>query len=80
MKENKNLVTRFAPSPTGKLHVGGVHTALFNYLLTKKNGGKFFLRIEDTDKERSKKEYEDDIFFALKWLNIDLDGEVVRQS
>ena len=78
--ENENLVTRFAPSPTGKLHVGGVHTALFNYLLTKKKGGKFFLRIEDTDKERSKKEFEDDIFSALEWLNIEFDGEVVRQS
>ena len=80
MTENNTLVTRFAPSPTGKLHVGGVHTALFNYLYTKRLGGKFLLRIEDTDKERSKKEFEEDIFFTLSWLGIDFDGEVVRQS
>ncbi|NOY35600.1 MAG: glutamate--tRNA ligase [bacterium] len=71
--------TRFAPSPTGVLHVGGARTALFNYLFARQNGGKFVLRIEDTDKERSKKEYEDDILNGLKWLGIEWD-ELYRQS
>ena len=71
--------TRFAPSPTGVLHVGGARTALFNYLFARQNGGKFILRIEDTDKERSKKEYEDDILNGLKWLGIEWD-EFYRQS
>ena len=64
---------RFAPSPTGYLHIGGARTALFNYLLARKNNGKFILRIEDTDFERSKKEYEDVIIRDLKWLGIDWD-------
>ena len=51
------IVTRFAPSPTGYLHIGGVRTALFNYIFAKKNNGTFLVRIEDTDKERSKAEY-----------------------
>ena len=54
---------RFAPSPTGPLHIGGVRTALFNWLLAKKNKGKYFLRIEDTDKERSKDEFKKQIYF-----------------
>ena len=66
----RSIVTRFAPSPTGNLHIGGVRTALFNYLFAKKYGGKFLLRIEDTDKERSKKEFLDDILQGLSWLNI----------
>ncbi|MEK7506432.1 MAG: glutamate--tRNA ligase, partial [Patescibacteria group bacterium] len=74
------VITRFAPSPTGNLHVGSARTALFNYLFTKKHGGTFLLRIEDTDKERSKKEFEDDILHGLSWLGISYDGEIVRQS
>ena len=54
-------VTRFAPSPTGPLHIGGVRTALFNYVYAKQNKGKFLIRIEDTDAERSKKEFEENI-------------------
>lgn len=73
------VVTRFAPSPTGFLHLGGARTALFNYLFTKQNNGKFILRIEDTDKERSKKEYEDDILEGIKWLGLNFD-EMYRQS
>ena len=75
----KNIVTRFAPSPTGFLHVGGMRTALFNYLFAKAHGGKFILRIEDTDKERSKKEYEEDIVAGLSWLSLSYD-EIYRQS
>ncbi|MFN4219599.1 MAG: glutamate--tRNA ligase [bacterium] len=65
--------TRFAPSPTGYLHIGGARTALFNYLFAKKNNGKFILRIEDTDFERSKKEYEQEIMTDLQWLGISWD-------
>lgn len=65
--------TRFAPSPTGYLHVGGARTALFNYLFARKNGGKFILRIEDTDIERSTKESEEQLIKALKWLGLDWD-------
>ncbi|MFN4227264.1 MAG: glutamate--tRNA ligase [Candidatus Ratteibacteria bacterium] len=64
---------RFAPSPTGYLHIGNARTALFNYLFAKKNKGKFILRIEDTDKERSKKEYEIAIMEDLKWIGIEWD-------
>ena len=62
--------TRFAPSPTGKLHIGGVRTALFNYLYAKSNGGKFLLRIEDTDIKRSSKENIDVILNGLNWLKL----------
>lgn len=79
MNNSNKIVARFAPSPTGFLHLGGVRTAIFNYLFAKQSGGKFILRIEDTDKERSKKEYEEDIVNGLKWLNIDFD-EFYRQS
>jgi len=72
--------TRFAPSPTGLLHVGGARTALFNFLFAKKNQGKFILRIEDTDKERSKKEYEKEILDSLRWLKLDWDEGPVYQS
>ena len=58
--------TRIAPSPTGHLHIGTARTALFNWLFARKNGGQFILRIEDTDKERSKKEYEEEIVDGLK--------------
>ncbi len=70
---------RFAPSPTGLLHIGGARTALFNYLYAKQTGGKFILRIEDTDKERSKSEYEEEIREGLEWLGITPDA-VYRQS
>jgi len=71
--------TRFAPGPTGFLHIGSVRTALFNYLFAKQNKGKFILRIEDTDKERSKKEFEQDIIDNLKWLGLEWD-EKYRQG
>ncbi len=73
------IVTRMAPSPTGLLHIGSVRTALFNYLYAKQNNGKFILRIEDTDKERSKKEFEDNIVESFKWLGLEYD-EFYRQS
>jgi len=76
---NKKTIVRFAPSPTGVLHLGGARTALFNYLFVRQNKGKFILRIEDTDKERSKKEHEEDIVNGLKWLGFDFD-EFYRQS
>lgn len=71
---------RFAPSPTGQLHLGGARTALFNWLFARKFGGKFLLRIEDTDKLRSKQEYTDQICDSLKWLGLDWDEEIVYQS
>jgi len=71
---------RFAPSPTGPLHIGGVRTALFNWLLARKNKGKYFLRIEDTDKERSKDEFKDQIISSLSWLGVEHDGEPYIQS
>ncbi len=73
------IVTRFAPSPTGLLHMGNYRTAVFAYLYARKNGGKFILRIEDTDRERSKKEYEDNIIESLEWLGLNYD-EKYRQS
>lgn len=78
-QENKKIVTRFAPSPTGFMHMGSVRTALFAYLFARRNGGKFILRIEDTDKERSKKEFDDGILSAMKWLGFEYD-ELYRQS
>lgn len=72
--------TRFAPSPTGFFHIGSARTALFNYLFAKKNKGSFILRIEDTDKERSKPEFEQDIIENLKWLGIESDEDPIRQS
>ncbi len=74
------FICRFAPSPTGPLHIGGVRTALFNWLLAKKNKGKYFLRIEDTDKERSKEEYKKQIISSLAWLGIEHDGKEYIQS
>ena len=76
---NKPVVTRFAPSPTGFLHAGNYRTALFSYIFTLQNKGKFILRIENTDKARSKKEYEDNILESLEWLGIKYD-EFYRQS
>lgn len=74
------IKTRFAPSPTGSLHIGSLRTALFNYLIAKQNKGKFIVRIEDTDKERSKKEFEKEILTNLKKLGINWDEEITRQS
>ena len=71
---------RIAPSPTGLMHVGTARTALFNWLFAKKNNGVFILRIEDTDKERSKKEYEDNIIAGLEWLGLDYQEGPIRQS
>jgi glutamyl-tRNA synthetase len=71
---------RFAPSPTGYLHIGGVRTALFNYLYAKNQQGQFLLRIEDTDRERSRPEFEKEIAEALRWLGLEWDEEIVRQS
>ncbi len=73
------IITRFPPSPTGLLHIGSARTALFNYLYAQKEGGKMLLRFEDTDKSRSKKEYEEDIFKGLEWLGMGF-SEVFHQS
>lgn len=74
------VATRFAPSPTGPLHIGGLRTALFNWLYSKNKKGTFHLRIEDTDKERSKDEHKIQIIKSLKWLGINHDGEEYIQS
>lgn len=79
MSKDKKVVTRFAPSPTGFLHIGNYRTAVFSYLYSKQNDGEFILRIEDTDKERSKKEYEDNIIDSLQWLGLNYD-RFYRQS
>ncbi|PIT96731.1 glutamate--tRNA ligase [Candidatus Campbellbacteria bacterium CG10_big_fil_rev_8_21_14_0_10_35_52] len=78
MKKNQ-IITRIAPSPSGNLHIGTARSALFNYLFARQNNGKFIIRIEDTDKQRSKKEFEDDILEGLKWLGLDNDN-LYRQS
>ena len=75
-----NVVTRFAPSPTGFLHIGGARTALFNWLYARRNGGKFLLRIEDTDKARSTQAAIDAILDGMKWLGLDWDGDAYFQS
>ncbi|MBD1158125.1 glutamate--tRNA ligase [Pelagibacterales bacterium SAG-MED17] len=76
----KKVATRFAPSPTGPLHIGGVRTALFNWLYSKNKMGKFYLRIEDTDKERSKEEHKIQIINSLRWMGIEHDDEEYIQS
>jgi glutamyl-tRNA synthetase len=76
---SKPVVTRFAPSPTGFLHIGGGRTALFNWLYAKHTGGKMLLRIEDTDRERSTEAAIDAIIDGLKWLGLDWEGETVFQ-
>jgi glutamyl-tRNA synthetase len=73
------IITRFAPSPTGFLHIGGARTALFNWLYARKFGGKMLLRIEDTDRQRSTREAIEAILDGLKWLELDWDGEVIYQ-
>ena len=76
----KKVVTRFAPSPTGTLHIGGVRTALFNYVYAKKNDGLFLVRIEDTDKERSSKEFEKNILDSLRSIGLSPDLDPINQS
>jgi glutamyl-tRNA synthetase len=78
-EKNNTIVTRFAPSPTGLFHLGSYRTAIFSYLFAKQHGGKFVLRIEDTDRARSKKEYEDNIMESLAWLGLSYDA-LYRQS
>ena len=75
-----DIRVRFAPSPTGFLHIGGVRTALFNYLYARQQGGKFLLRIEDTDRQRSTPEFEKEILDSMKWLGLDWDEDLVHQS
>ena len=77
--ENNHVITLFAPSPTGNLHIGGARTALFNYLWAKKNNGIFILRIEDTDRTRYKPESEKSIIEGLKWLGLNWDKGPIRQ-
>ncbi|TSD03295.1 MAG: glutamyl-tRNA synthetase [Parcubacteria group bacterium Athens0714_26] len=79
-KKLPEIRVRIAPSPTGFFHIGTARTALFNWLFAKHNNGKFILRIEDTDIERSEKKYEEDILESLKWLGLKWDGELYRQS
>src|SRR3979490_1407547 len=75
----ETVVTRFAPSPTGFLHIGGGRTALFNWLYARRRNGKMLLRIEDTDRERSTKTAIDAILDGLSWLGIEWDGDTVYQ-
>ncbi len=80
-ENKKSVVTRFPPSPTGFLHIGRARTALFNYLYARKNNGKLIFRLEDTDKARSKPEFEQNFYDCLNWLGIKWDNEkVIRQS
>ena len=80
INKKEKVITRFPPSPTGPLHIGNVRTALFNYFFAKKNGGQFIVRVEDTDKDRSKKEYEIGMLDSLEWLGLSRDGELWHQS
>lgn len=75
-----DIRVRFAPSPTGYLHIGGVRTALYNYLFARHNNGKFLVRIEDTDRERSTEESVMQILDAMKWLGLESDEKIIRQS
>ena len=76
---DRPVVTRFAPSPTGFLHIGGARTALFNWLFARQSGGKFLLRIEDTDRARSTPEATEAIFAGMRWLGLDWDGDAISQ-
>jgi glutamyl-tRNA synthetase len=78
--ESKNVRVRFAPSPTGALHIGGARTALYNWLVARKAGGTFVLRIEDTDRERSTQENVEQIYDALRWLELDWDEGPISQA
>lgn len=75
-----DIKVRFAPSPTGYLHIGSARTALFNWLFARANKGEFILRIEDTDRERSQEQYQQEILSSLKWLGLDWDGKIYLQS
>src|SRR5258707_7121408 len=79
MAENTKPVLRFAPSPTGMLHIGGARTALFNWLYVRHTGGSFLLRIEDTDRERSTPEAVAAILNGMEWMGLDRDGEAIYQ-
>src|ERR1700760_1951600 len=79
MSENSKPVLRFAPSPTGMLHIGGARTALFNWLYARHRGGTFLLRIEDTDRERSTPEAVDAILNGMRWMGLDWDGDAIFQ-
>ena len=79
MADKKQIVTRFAPSPTGYLHIGGGRTALFSWLFARRHNGKFLLRIEDTDRERSTEPAIQAIFEGLRWLGLEWDGDVTMQ-
>ena len=74
------VITRFAPSPTGFLHIGGARTALFNWLFAHHHSGKFYLRIEDTDRKRSTKQAIKAITDGLQWLDLNWDGDPIHQS
>ena len=74
------VITRFAPSPTGNLHIGSARTALFNWLYASHHNGNFFIRIEDTDKERSDEKYTKNIIDGLKWLGLDWKHDIEIQS
>ena len=76
----KQVITRFAPSPTGTLHIGGVRTALFNYVYAKQNNGLFLVRIEDTDRDRSTKEFEKNILNNLESIGLKPDEKPINQS
>ncbi len=80
MESSHKVVTRFAPSPTGYQHAGNYRTAIFAYLYARKHGGEFIVRIEDTDKERSKKEYEENIFDCLNWLGLQYDKRYTQSD
>ena len=77
---NNKVITRFAPSPTGNLHIGGARTALYNWLFARKHHGRMILRIEDTDKERSTESALDNILDGMHWLGLDWDGDIYYQS
>ena len=79
-EDRMSIVTRFAPSPTGHLHIGGARTAAFNWLLARHFGGTFLLRVEDTDTERSKQEYTDSILASMRWLGLEPDREPIFQT
>src|SRR5437762_7741058 len=80
MSIDTQVRVRFAPSPTGHLHIGGLRTALFNWLFARHHGGAFLLRIEDTDVERSTQEYRDSILHSFAWTQLEHDEEIVTQS
>ena len=74
------FITRFAPSPTGPLHLGHAYSAIISHDMARRKGGKFYIRIEDLDQSRSKKEWENQIFEDLDWLGLSWDGPIVRQQ